>query len=502
MTILSLATLDRAPPAVARPAYDPRSVDIGIVHLGIGAFHRAHQAIYTDDALAQKRGAWGICGVSLRSPDVRDRMTPQDGLYTAVEKSPAGVQRRIIGSVREALFLAAERKTVDARLADRATQIVTLTVTEKGYCHDPATGRLNVDHPDIVHDLAHPHEPASVVGLLVSALEARRHNGAGPLTIVCCDNLPHNGRVLRDLVATFARARDEALAQWIERNAAFPSTMVDRIVPATTAADIADNDAALGMHDAAPVVFEPFKQWVIEDEFVAARPAWEAGGAAFVADVAPFEAMKLRLLNASHSAFAYLGFLAGHEYIYQVAAQPAFVAFMRRFMGDEVAPTLQVPAGVDVTAYCDALVRRFANPALPHRTQQIAMDGSQKLPQRLLATARDNLAAGRPMPLLALAIAGWMRYVAGRDEKGRAIKVDDPLAPQFAAIADAYRDDPRSLARALFGVRAIFGDDLSRDPRFVELVTRWLAALHADGAARTVANAVVNAAVNSVSRNH
>ena len=502
MTILSLATLDRVPPAVARPAYDPRSVGTGIVHLGIGAFHRAHQAIYTDDALAQKGGAWGICGVSLRSPDVRDRMTPQDGLYTAVEKSPAGMQRRIIGSVREVLFLSAERKKVDARLADRATKIVTLTVTEKGYCHDPATGRLNIDHPDIVHDLVQLHEPASVVGLLVSALEARRHDGAGPLTIICCDNLPHNGRVLRGLVATFAQARDGALAAWIEKNTSFPSTMVDRIVPATTAADISDNDAALGMHDAAPVVFEPFKQWVIEDAFVTPRPGWEVSGAEFVADVVPFEAMKLRLLNASHSAFAYLGFLAGHEYIYQVAAQPDFVAFMRRFMNEEVTPTLQIPAGIDVGAYRDALVRRFANPALPHRTQQIAMDGSQKLPQRLLATARDNLAAGRPMPLLALAIAGWMRYVAGRDEAGRAIKVDDPLAAQFAAIADAHRDDPPGLARALFGVRAIFGDDLVRDPRFSEPVTGWLAALHAEGAARTVASAVASAAVNSVSRNH
>jgi fructuronate reductase len=502
LTLLSLTTLDRAAPAVARPAYDPRGVGIGIVHLGIGAFHRAHQAIYTDDALAQEGGAWGICGVSLRSPDVRDRMTPQDGLYTAVEKSPAGVHRRIIGSVREVLFLAAERKAVDARLADRATQIVTLTVTEKGYCHDPATGKLNVDHPDIVHDLAHPHEPASVVGLLMSALAARRQNRVGPLTIVCCDNLPHNGRVLHGLVATFAKARDGALAEWIEKNASFPSTMVDRIVPATTAADIADNDAALGMRDAAPVIFEPFKQWVIEDEFVTPRPAWEVGGAEIVADVAPFEAMKLRLLNASHSAFAYLGFLAGHEYIYQVAAQPEFVAFMRRFMNDEVTPTLQIPAGVDVAAYRDALLRRFANPALPHRTRQIAMDGSQKLPQRLLATARDNLATGRPMPLLTLAIAGWMRYVAGRDEGGRAIKVDDPLAGQFAVIAEAHRDDPQGLARALFGVRAIFGDDLAREPRFIEPVTTWLAALSADGAARTVAKAVGSAAVNRVSRNH
>jgi fructuronate reductase len=217
MTTLSFATLDRIPQEIARPSYDPRDIGIGIVHLGIGAFHRAHQAIYTDDAIARNGGAWGICGVSLRSPDVRDRMRPQGGLYTAVEKSPAGVNRRVIGSVREVLFLGAERDLIDARLADGATRIVTLTVTEKGYCHDPATGRLNFAHRDIAHDVANPREPVSVVGLLVAALAARREKSSGPLTIVCCDNLPHNGRVLCELVAAFAETRDAALARWIEQ---------------------------------------------------------------------------------------------------------------------------------------------------------------------------------------------------------------------------------------------------------------------------------------------
>ncbi|MGZ7032997.1 MAG: mannitol dehydrogenase family protein, partial [Thermoanaerobaculia bacterium] len=332
--------------------------------------------------------------------------------------------------------------------------------------------------------------PVSVVGLLAAAFEARRMRDAGPLTVVCCDNLPHNGKVLRGVVLAFAEALDAGLARWIERHAAFPSTMVDRIVPATTQADIADNDKALGLSDAAPVVFEPFKQWVIEDQFATARPAWEHGGAQFVDDVAPFEAMKLRLLNASHSAFAYLGFLAGHEYIYQVAGEPDFVAFMRRFMEEEVTPTLHVPPGIDLAAYRDALLQRFGNPALPHRTQQIAMDGSQKLPQRLLATARENLAAGRSIRLAALAVAGWMRYVSGTDEAGRPIKVSDPLAAQFAQIAAANRGNPTGLARELLGLRPIFGDDLAHDPRFAVPVTAWLAALHADGAAKTVARAV------------
>jgi fructuronate reductase len=494
MRRLSLDTLTALPAAVARPTYHARSIGVGIVHLGIGAFHRAQTAVFSDDALALDQGNWGICGVSLRSAAVRDRLSPQGGVYTAVEKSPAGIRRRIIGSVREVLFLGDQREDVEMRLAAAETRIVSLTITEKGYYHDPATGKLNFRHPDVVHDLAHPEQSQSAIGLIVSALDARRRSHGGALTVLCCDNLPHNGAMVRGLVAAFAEARDRSLARWIEGHASFPSTMVDRIVPATTDADIADNDAALGMHDAAPVMHEPFKQWAIEDNFVAGRPRWEEVGAELVDDVAPFEAMKLRLLNGSHSAFAYLGFLAGHEYIYQVAAQPDFVAFMRRLMAEEVVPTLSVPTGVDIVAYQRALVTRFGNPALPHRTQQIAMDGSQKLPQRLLGTVRDNLHAGRSVDMLALAVAGWMRYVGGRDEAGNAIKVSDPLADEFARIAadSGIHDggEPPALARELMGIRAIFGDDLAADQRFAGRVSRWLTSLFAAGAARTVAQAM------------
>jgi fructuronate reductase len=490
MRRLAFSTLADLPAAVAHPGYDPRIVAVGIVHLGIGAFHRAQTAVYCDDALALERGDWGICGVSLRSPEVRDRLAPQDGLYTAVEKSPAGTRRRIIGSVREVRFLGDERKDIHARLSARSTRIISLTITEKGYCHDPATGQLNLSHPDVVHDLADPQQPVSAVGLIAAALDARRLSHGNPVTVLCCDNLPHNGALVRGLVQTFAEARDSALAHWIRDHASFPSTMVDRIVPATTAGDIGENDAALGVHDAAPVMHEAFKQWVIEDDFVTGRPSWERIGAQLVDDVAPFEAMKLRLLNASHSAFAYLGYLSGHEFIYQVAAQPDFVAFMRRLMREEVSPTLKLPAGVDVGAYQDALVERFANPALPHRTQQIAMDGSQKLPQRLLGTVRDNLAASRSIDLAALAVAGWMRYVSGVDEAGREIKVSDPLAPEFARIARERRGDPAALAHGLLGLRAVFGDDLPADSRFTDSVNEWLRLLLAQGAARTVARAV------------
>jgi fructuronate reductase len=307
--------------------------------------------------------------------------------------------------------------------------------------------------------------------------------------VLCCDNLTQNGRLVAGLIDVFARERDTGLAQWIADHVTFPSTMVDRIVPAATDGDLAAVRLALGVLDLAPVVCEPFKQWVIEGRFAVGRPQWEQAGAQFVANVEPFETMKLRLLNGSHSAFAYLGFLAGYETIWQVAAQPDFIALMWRIM-DEATPTLTVPGDVDVAAYKDALVERFANPALPHRTQQIAMDGSQKLPQRILGTIRDNLAAGRPIDSCALVVAAWMRYVSGVDEVGRLIKVDDPMADEFARIADLHRGDPAQFVRALLGLHAIFDDDLSTDRRFVDPVTAWLTSLFAEGAARTVARAV------------
>jgi len=483
---LSQSTLATLPSGIAGPARRPATV--GIVHLGLGAFHRAHQVAYTDDALLHAGPAaagMGICAVSLKTPGARDRLAPQDGLYTLIEKSPEGVRRRVLGSLIEVRFLGEERHEVHARLAAKETSIVSLTITEKGYGHDPATGALNPAHPEIAPDLADPGHPRGAVGLIVAALDARRLSHGVPLTVLCCDNLPHNGRLVRGLVLDFARRRDDALAHWIERHVTFPSTMVDRIVPATTDADVAENDAALGLTDAAPVVCEPFRQWVIEDAFVGGRPPWESAGAELVDDVAPYEAMKLRLLNGSHSALAYLGYLAGYEYIYQVAGDPAFATYMRALMGEAV-PTLRVPARVDLGGYRDALARRFVNPALPHRTKQIAMDGSQKLPQRLLGTVRDNLASGRPIARLALAVAAWMRYVGGRDESGRAIDVADPLAATFAAIAEAHRGDPAAHARALLGVEAVFDHDLPQDPRFTRPVIAWLESLHAQGAARTV----------------
>jgi fructuronate reductase len=482
---LSLAQLRELPSAVERPGYDVGRIECGILHLGIGAFHRAHQAYYTDRALADGAGNWGIVGASLRGAAVRDRMRAQDCLYTLVEKGGAGARRRVIGAVRDVVFAPDDPARLPGLIADPRIRIVSLTITEKGYCHDPASGRLNLAHPDIVRDLARPDATASAVGILAAGLRQRRRGGA-PITLLSCDNLPHNGTMLRQIVLDFSGRVDRDTAAWIEREVAFPCTMVDRIVPATTDALIAETAAALGLADAAPVQCEPFSQWVVEDSFAAGRPAWEKTGAEMVADVAPFEEMKLRLLNGSHSLLAYLGYLGGFDAIWQVMREPDYVALMRNMMREEVQPRLALNGRYDLAAYQEKLVERFANPALAHRCYQIAMDGSQKLPQRLLGTIRANLTAGLPICRLALAVAAWMRYVAGTDERGRPIAVQDPLAEQLAARVAQAGGDPGAIVDNLLGVRPVFGDDLPAAVRFRDEVHAALAALITHGARATV----------------
>ena len=499
---LNRASLTSLPTGVVRPVRDVEEVSTGIVHLGLGNFHRAHQAVYTDDVLVRDP-RWGICGVSLKSRGVVDALRAQDHLYTVITKDAAGAQPRIIASVRETLCAAEDMPSVIARMAAPATRIVSLTITEKGYCHDPASGRLNFAHPDIAHDLAHADTPQSAPGAILQALKSRKALAptfSGRLTILSCDNLPHNGRTLEGLMHEIANAVDPTLSAWMHDHVTFPSTMVDRIVPATTAQDVTDTAALLGAHDAVPVMTEPFTQWVIEDSFAAERPPWEDAriaqqhGAQFVADVAPFELMKLRLLNAAHSAMAYLGYLAGHEFIYQASADPLFAAMVER-LWREVAPTL--PAlPIDVGQYQHDLMQRFRNTALPHRTWQIAMDGSQKLPQRILNTVSDCLATGAPTDTLALVVAGWMRYVSGVDEHGKTIDVRDPLSDELARIASATRGSPAALCQRLFSLGAIFGDDLPRAAVFTAKVQNLLESLFARGVSATLANEMTGACLS------
>jgi len=481
---LSNARLDQPPGQIRRPGYDRSRVTPGIVHLGIGAFHRAHQAVVIDDLLAGGATDWGLVGASLRSPDTRDALAPQDCLYTLAVRSGAGTEHRIIGSVLGTAVATENPPQLIARLTNPATRIVSLTVTEKGYCHTPQTGELDERHPDIVHDLANPGTPRTAIGFLVAALARRRIAGAAPFTVLSCDNLSANGSTVGRIVAQFAALRSRNLAKWIEAEVAFPSTMVDRIVPETTDADRAAVSSALGIIDAWPVVTEPFTQWIVEDRFPAGRPDFAAAGVQLVSDVKPFEHMKLRLLNASHSALAYLGYLAGYETIAAAMTDDRFAAFARQIMLD-AAPTLAMPDDTDLAAYSASLLQRFANPALHHRTWQIAMDGSQKLPQRLLATMHERLQLGLPIDTHALAVAGWMRYVTANDEHGRAIDVRDPLAPKLAAIAEAVGPVADRLAPALLEVDSIFGT-LGTDPRMRSAVTEALAQLYEVGARQAV----------------
>lgn len=481
---LGRAHLDRLPAAIRRPAYDRSRVTSGVVHLGLGAFHRAHQAVVIDDCLAAGATGWGIIGASLRSPDTRDALAPQDHLYTVAVRSAEGTEHRVVGALLDSVVARENPAQLVDGMADPAIRIVSLTVTEKGYCHTPQTGDLDERHPDIVHDLDNFDAPRSAPGFIVAALARRRALGAPPFTVLCCDNLAANGHTVQRIVTQFAALRSKDLGEWIADTTAFPCTMVDRIVPETTDADRDAVASALGQRDAWPVMTEPFTQWVVEDRFSAGRPDLATAGVELVADVKPFELMKLRLLNASHSALAYLGYLAGYETIADTMRDPHFARLAAQVM-KEAAVTLTMPAGTDLAAYRASLLKRFANPALHHRTWQIAMDGSQKLPQRLLGAMQDRLANNLPIATHALAVAGWMRYVTAIDERGRAIDVRDPLAGEFAALAREAGPAAERLAPALLGVEKVFGPQ-GAEPRLREAVTAALGRLYAEGARRVV----------------
>jgi fructuronate reductase len=486
---LNLDALGDLPPE-SRPRIDPRGLPIGIVHLGIGAFHRAHQAVYTEEAMARAGGDWGICGVTQRSRDVVEVLAPQDGLYSLAVRGDGPERLRVVGSVREVRWAREDPGGLLERIAAPSTALITLTVSEKGYRIDPATNRLRLDDPDVAADLKHGTS-RTVIGQLVHGLERRRRVGGAPITVLCCDNLPSNGPVLAGLVREFvehARAPErEALQDWISAMVRFPATMVDRIVPASTAED---RDAAarrLGVRDRGLVVTEPFSQWVIEDDFAGSRPAWEQAGAEMTDDVAPYERIKLRMLNGSHSMLAYLGVLADRELVSDAVSSDGLRAAVAGLMAADVAPTLAPPAGFDLDRYQRDLMRRYANPALRHRTTQITMDGSQKLPQRLLGTIRDRRRAGAEPMLAILAVAAWMRFVsARRSGSGRPLTVDDPLADVIAARL-AGREAPADVVDELLSLREVFTEDLASDRVLRDMLVDLLTRLIRDGAERTAA---------------
>ncbi|WP_386083106.1 mannitol dehydrogenase family protein [Vreelandella sp. F11] len=475
----------------------PKSGQMGIVHLGLGAFHRAHQAVYLERYRQRSGdGEWGVCSANLRSSvGLVDGLRAAGHRYHVAEYADSeNITLREIGVIEETLFSgrdgagnwSRDREVLLARMASADTRVVTLTVTEKGYFLNPASGELKVDDPMIIGDIASPQQPRTAPGLLVEALAQRREAGIAPFTVLSCDNMPDNGKRTRQAVVQLAEHRDAELASWIASEVAFPCSMVDRIVPAMTDADF-ERLAALGISDSNAVVCEAFTQWVVEDTFSQGRPDWEAEGVEMVADVAPFETMKLRMLNGSHSLLAYIGALAGIETVYDGINHVELRALLRRYMLEEAAPTLEMPEGIDLDAYADSLLARFANDSLRHRLQQIAMDGSQKLPQRWLSGAKERSAAGQTSPCVALGMAAWIRYTAGHDLQGNSHRVDDPLAKRFAELHQTYGRDPSALVAAYLAMDDVVPSALAQDEAFAQAVLAAYQALSHGGLSEALA---------------
>jgi fructuronate reductase len=435
------------------------------MHFGPGAFHRAHQAYFVDELLASDQ-RWGICGVSLRSPDVRDALRPQDGLYTLVTLDDE-ISYRVIGSLREILVAPEDRAGVLERLSAASTAIVTITVTEKGYCLD-AAGDLDVSHPDIQRDLHTPDCPTSLIGYLVEGLRRRRAAGLRPLTIISCDNLVDNGVRLARAVSQLAGLRDPGLAYWIEDQIFFPRTMVDSITPATTGELRERVRDVLKLEDRWPVQREGFVQWVLEDRVAPNGPDWASAGVTLTNDVAAYTQAKLRLLNGAHSSLAYLGLLAGHETVADAMRDARLRSFVETLMKEDILPTLRAPRGLDPQAYIEAILRRFRNPAIRHELAQIAWDGSQKLPFRLLGTIADNLEAGRPIERLCIPIAAWMHFVRRRALCGE--RVTDPLSERLFEIGRSCQNRAAHDVPAFLG--SVFPPTLARTAGFTSVLSR------------------------------
>ena len=443
--------------SVARPAYDRSASTTGIVHFGLGNFHRSHQAMYLDRLMdAGTAQDWAVCGVGVMPGDrrIRDVLANQDHLYTLVLKHADGsLDARAIGSIREFLYAPDDPDAVIEKLADPATRIVSLTITEGGYNIDRVTREFDLAATDVVHDLAEPARPRTVFGLVVEALRRRRDRGTGPVTVMSCDNIPLNGDLARRSFLAYADAADPELAAWIAEHVTFPNSMVDRITPVTTDEDRALVADRFGIDDAWPVMAEPFVQWVLEDRFCAGRPPLEDAGVQLVGDVEPYELMKLRLLNASHQAMAYVGALSGHTYAHEAASDPLIAEFLRRYL-EEATPSLHPVPGIDLEAYKATLLERFANPAIRDTLARLCAETSDRVPAFLLPVIRDNLAAGRPVDIAAAVLASWARYAEGVDEAGHTYAVVDPLADTLVPLAQSQREQPLAFLRN----ESIFGD--------------------------------------------
>ena len=485
---LSAETLSlRSPLAsdVAVPSYDRELVSPGIAHIGVGNFHRAHQALVIDRLLGAGQGSdWGIRGFALLPGDetLARALARQDGLYTLVEKHSDGTwDYRVIGSILDVVFAPDGVDAVIHALADPRIRIVSLTITEGGYNFDRLTGDFMLGTPAVTQDLQPLASPTTVFGIVCAALTRRREQNLEPFTVMSCDNIQHNGDVAKAMFTAFARAQDPELAQWMDRKVAFPNSMVDRITPVTTQADREIVSEHIGVRDDCPVLCEPFFQWVVEDNFPTGRPQWELAGVQVTSDVAPYEKMKLRLLNASHQGLAYFAHLMGYEYVHDAAQDPLIATFLRRYMDDEATPTLDELPGVDLEAYKTELIARFANREVKDTVSRLAAESSDRIPKWLLPVVRERLAQEGDVKMSASIVASWARYAEGTDEDGKPIDVVDPLKNELMPIALKQRQEPL----AFIENRTLFGD-LVDDPSFREPYQATLEHLHEHGARATL----------------
>jgi mannitol 2-dehydrogenase len=470
---------------VAVPTYDRAGLTVGIVHFGVGGFHRAHQAMVIDRLLQRGEARdWAICGVGVLPQDqhMAEVMTEQDHLYTLVLKHPDGQREsRVIGSIIDYLFAPDDPRAVIERMSSPDVRIVSLTVTEGGYNFDQVTGQFDIENPGVQYDLAHPNEPTTTFGFVVAALKLRRERGHPAFTVMSCDNIQGNGHIARTMFTAFARLSDPDFADWMEQNVEFPNCMVDRITPVTTDRDREDVQHVLGIEDQWPVVAEPFFQWVIEDRFSMGRPPFEDAGAQMVDDVEPYELMKLRLLNASHQGMCYFGYLAGYRYAHEATADPAIAAFLRAYMDQEATPTLKPVPGINLDEYKDTLIQRFSNPEIRDTLARLCAESSDRIPKWLVPVIRENLAVGGQVALSAAICASWARYAEGKDEDGNTINIVDRLASELIAVAGAQHDDELAFIRD----RSLFGD-LSDNEAFTQPYLNALRSLWSFGSELTI----------------
>jgi mannitol 2-dehydrogenase len=486
-TTLQNSKLSQLGSEIPVPKYDRKKLPANILHFGIGGFHRSHQAAYLNDLLnkhSNQAPAWGIHGIGVLEADrkMRDALAAQDFLYTVVTRDAKEDKATIIGSIGGMSLTVDNPEAVFEKLTSSDLKIIALSITEKGYYHDPATGKLNTKEASIAHDLEHPDKPKTAIGCIVEGLNRRMKKGAKPITLQSCDNLMGNGETLKDCLMAFASMRDDKLAHWIEHELTFPNSMVDRITPVTTEDHRTMIREKFEIEDRWPIVCESFRQWVIEDKFCQGRPAWEEVGAQIVPDVLPYERMKVRLLNGGHSALAYLSYLMGHREVASATQDPLVNQFLRQLMDKEITPTLDPVPGIDLKAYKNSLIERFSNPNVGDQIQRLAMDGSSKLVNNLIPCVRDQLKKNGSVRLLALSLAGWMRYLKAMDEQRKPIEITDPIAERLVSLANKEPHHPSHL----LSIREMFGEDLPQSKVFIDELAKALDSLYKDGAKATL----------------